>query len=61
MKKYSVEVSVNINGVSKEMVFNNVYAKNEGHASWCAMARASKIEGYKGSSSSPSKAKEMVA
>ena len=40
MKKYSVEVSVNINGVSKEMVFNNVYAKNEGHAGWCAMARA---------------------
>ena len=61
MKKYSVKVSVRVSGVTKEIVFNNVYAKNEGHAGWCAMARASKIKGYEGSSTSPSMAKEMVA
>lgn len=49
MEKYSVKVNVNINGVAKEITYNNVYAKNEGHACWCAMARAEKINGYKGS------------
>ena len=48
MEKYSVKVNVNINGVEKEITYNNVYAKNEGHAVWCAMARASKINGWKG-------------
>lgn len=61
MKKYSVKVSVRINGVRKEMVVNNVYAKNEGHAGYCAMERVSKIKGYECSSTSASDAKEMVA
>ncbi len=47
MEKYNVRVNgTKDNGVREVVVVKNVYAKNEGHAVWCAMARMGKW-GYK--------------
>jgi hypothetical protein len=48
MEKYNVAVNgkKEVNGIEEKVVVKNVYAKNEGHAVWCAMARVGKM-GYK--------------